>query len=101
MAAILDFRLPVTSYSILIDAIGFPVPENIGVAFGILFLCATDAEIRLVEYVGKLRLKIFRFPEIDPSGKKIISQEPSKIFRVCLRYNVRSCVGEEQLKARK
>ena len=55
MAAILDFRIPVTSYSIPIDAIGFPVPENMGVAFGISFLCVTDAEIRLVKYVGKLR----------------------------------------------
>ena len=53
-----------------------------GVAFGISFLYGTDAEIRLVEYVGKLRLKIFRFPEIDPTGKNI-SQEPSKIFGVC------------------
>jgi hypothetical protein len=69
MTAILDFRLPVTSYSIPIDAIGFPVPENMGVAFGISFLCATDAVIRLVKYVGKLRLKNLLFPEIDPTVK--------------------------------
>ena len=78
MAAILDFRLPVTSYSNPIDAIGFPVPKNMGVAFGISFLCATDAEIRLVEYVGKLRLKIFRFPEIDPTGKKLYLKNPQR-----------------------
>ena len=51
----MDLRLPVTSYGIPIDPIGFPVPENMGVAFGISFLCVTDAEILLVKYVGKVR----------------------------------------------
>jgi hypothetical protein len=37
--------------------IEFPDPANIVVAFGILFLCVIDAEIRLVEYVGILRIK--------------------------------------------
>ena len=61
MVAILDFRLLVTSYSIPIDAIGFSVNENIGVAFGISFLCVLDAEILLIEHVGKLQLSNFRF----------------------------------------
>ena len=52
----LNFRLPVTSDSIADGGIEFPDPKNMGVAFGILFLCVMDAEIRLVEYVGKLRI---------------------------------------------
>ena len=61
MAVILDFRLLVISGSIPIVAVEFPDPTNMGVAFGISFLCATDAEIRLVEYVDKLRLKNLPF----------------------------------------
>ena len=61
MAAILDFRLPVTSDIIPIDAVEFPNPKNMGVAFGILFLCVMDAEILLVKHVGKLQLTNLRF----------------------------------------
>ena len=76
MAAILDFQLPVTSYSIPIDAIGLPVPENMGVAFGISFRCVTDAEIRLVKCVGKLRLKNLLFSRNLPHGKNKYLKNP-------------------------
>jgi len=57
----LDFRLPVTPDNIANDGIKFPDPENMRVAFGMSFLCVVDAEIRLVKYVGKLRIKHVRF----------------------------------------
>ena len=45
-AAILDFRLPVTSDDIRNSAVEFLDPENGGVAVGILFLSVIGAEIR-------------------------------------------------------
>ena len=57
----MNFQLPVKSDSIADGDIEFPDPENMEVAFGIVFLCVMDAEIRLEEYVGKLRLKYLRF----------------------------------------
>ena len=47
MSAILKFLLPVTLGSIYSNAVDFLDPENMGVAVGISFLGATDAEIRL------------------------------------------------------
>ena len=47
MAAILKFLLPVTWVIIYNSAIDFLHPENMGVAVGISFLGATEAEIRL------------------------------------------------------
>jgi hypothetical protein len=62
-AAILDFPLPVWSYSIPSVSIGFLDLENGGVAVDILFLCSIEAEIRwgyfyplLAIYVCKKRL---------------------------------------------
>ena len=46
MAAILNFSLPVSRWSLPDSAIEFPDPENMGVAVGILFLGAVDPEIR-------------------------------------------------------
>ena len=57
----MNFQLPVKSDSIADGDIEFPDPENRGVAFRIMFVCVIDAEIRLVEYVGKLRIKHLRF----------------------------------------
>ena len=42
-AAILDVQLPVTSDSFHISVIGFPVPENMGVAVGISLLYCLQA----------------------------------------------------------
>ena len=44
-AAILDFPLPVWSYSISVNSIGMLDPENIGIVFEILFLSLIGAEI--------------------------------------------------------
>ena len=99
MAAILDFRLPVTSDSITIGPVELPDPKNMWLAFGISFLCVMDAEILLVKHVGKLQLTNLRFSRNLPNGKDFSSQEPSKIFGCRFRQNVRSCVGEEYLKA--
>jgi len=60
-AAILNFQLLVKLDSIADGNIEFPDPENILVAFVILFLSVVDAEISLVEYIGKLRIKHVRF----------------------------------------
>ena len=57
----LDFRLPVWSYSIESISVGLLDPENIGVAVGISFLSHLQAEIlrgvvstpSLVTYVAK------------------------------------------------
>ena len=47
MAAILDFRLPVTSGSIFDSAIELLDPENVEVAVEISFLRAIEAELHL------------------------------------------------------
>ena len=46
-AAILDFRLPVTSDGVCNSAIVFLDPENMGVAVGIILLSCLQAEIYL------------------------------------------------------
>ena len=46
-AAILDFRLPVTSDGVCNSAIVFLDPENMGVAVGIILLSCLQAEICL------------------------------------------------------
>jgi hypothetical protein len=100
-AAVLNLRLPVTSDSIVDGGIEFPDPENMGTAFEIMFLCVMDAEIRLVEYVGKLRIEHLRFSWNWPLGEKMLSQELYDIFGLCFRCNVRLFIGEEYLKAHK
>ena len=46
-AAILHFRLPVTSDSILDNPIELLDPENVGITVEISFLCAIEAELHL------------------------------------------------------
>ena len=46
MAAILNFSLPVSRWSLSDSAVKFPDPENTEVAVGISFLGAVDPEIR-------------------------------------------------------
>ena len=58
VAAILDFWLPVTSDSSRSNVIGFPVPENMGTAVGILFLSSPQAEI----WVFTNQSRYLRFP---------------------------------------
>jgi len=79
-AAILNFRFPVTLDSMADGDIEFPDPANIVVAFGILFLCVIDAEIRLVEYVGILRIKQLWFYWNWHHGKKYISRTLKDIW---------------------
>jgi len=54
-AAILEFRLPVTSDSIDVSVTGWPVPENMVVAVGIAFLYSIQAEMYVFHvYSGHL-----------------------------------------------
>ena len=55
MAAIQDFRLPVTSDNIRNTTIEFLVPENKGVAVGILLLSSLEPEIAWGKFVPPLQ----------------------------------------------
>jgi hypothetical protein len=52
-AAILNFGLPVSRWSLCDSIIDFPDPENIGVAVGISFLGVLDTEIRWGDFTPR------------------------------------------------